>query len=425
MTKRIELAHNASYAELLYSKRDIYTLCGPVAFDFEVLKYGYDIIRDGNVGFLSISSPVAHMEICKWRGRQAIIWDARWLEFVTALCRLTVPGLIVDLSQRPSFTWDRTAALEDLVTLFLIEQLSILDDTEVGLALALKRVLVSKGLTATAVLNISPPLPDVQLRRHYKDLLRFAEDSVRHLTLIHEWIHLGFRWGVIRHDEIFEPMKRSMEDYVGTVRRAGEKYLLNFRNEMRQREAEILDNMCASLLRDGMSGVSIEEMHCDVYAATLYAREYVAPRVIRHNDIALFRYGCWVVLNYLAAFYLFEKIAFLATTIISRKGWYDSAFSGPARARDGITKHVYRCAVGDVVKQCTFSTGAQRDVENDIRDLEGWFARLELANYEWFSAFVFDQRWAAWTARASDEVSVAGGIAAARAEVWRYLGWRS
>ena len=196
MTNRVEVAHNAGYEELLGVKRDIYIVCGPVAFDFAVLKEGYDVFHSDDVGFLSISSPAAQIEICSWGGRHAVIWDARWLEFVTAFCRLNLPRFLLDETKHPPFRWNGFVDLENLVALFLMEQLCFLGEREVGLALSLKRMFVSKGLTSTAVLTTPPPLPDAQLRRLYKDLLRFAEDSMRNLTVTHEWMHLTFRKGI-------------------------------------------------------------------------------------------------------------------------------------------------------------------------------------------------------------------------------------
>ncbi|MEM5425232.1 hypothetical protein [Paraburkholderia ferrariae] len=416
MTKRIELAHNPDFADLLDIKRDLYTLGGSIPFDEEAIAGCSNMILSGEIGFLSISSPMARTEICTWRGEHTIIWDSRWLEFVNALCRLSMPFIVTGGAY-----WDSATAPQDVVTLFLIEQLSILGETEVGLALTLKRQLVSRGRTAADILAPEPYLPDAQFRRRYKELARFTADSLQHLTLIHEWLHLGFRLGVNLRDTVIEQLRPSLEDFVDTVRRAGEKFLARLEGEERAREALILDDMCARLIRDGASDISAEEIYCDVHAASRYARGYVAPRVIRHNDAALFRHGFWVIQNYLAAFYLFDQIAFFAATVVSRKGWNDVAFSGPARARDGMTKHVYRSAAENVARQCSFSSAS--DIQADFTKIDGWFARYRIETLKWLRAFAFDPRWSDWRASALAQVAGAGGIAAARADVWRYLGW--
>ena len=61
MKNRIELQHDENYADLLDIKRDLYTVGGSVAFDQDVLRDGYEVLRSGGAGFLSISSPAARI----------------------------------------------------------------------------------------------------------------------------------------------------------------------------------------------------------------------------------------------------------------------------------------------------------------------------------------------------------------------------
>ncbi|SIT49284.1 hypothetical protein BN2476_680049 [Paraburkholderia piptadeniae] len=423
MTNRIELEHDENYAKLLHIKRDIYTVGGSVAFDQAVLKEGYEVFRSGGAGFLSIASPVARMEICEWRGRHAIVWDARWLEFVTAFCRLNLPRFLLDETKHRPFRWNGFVDLENLVTLFLMEQLCFRGESEVGLALSLKKMLVSKGLTATAVLTTPPPFPDAQLRRLYKDCIRFFEDSMQHLTLSHEFTHLAFNLGVLQHDVAAEQLKPLVGQLVDLARRCGPESVARFtEQERRFGGTEIIEEICRRLLGDGTSNESIEESYCDVNASSHYARRYVAPRVARHNDNALFRRGYWVIVNYHTALFLFHKIAFTADTIISRKGWYGVGFSGAAAAREGISRSIYRNAVKNVGGRCTFSNRAD-ELQRDFDRLDHQAATLLSETFECLSDFAFDQRWAGWTARASDEVVAAGGIEAARGEVLQFLGW--
>jgi hypothetical protein len=56
-------------------------------------------------------------------------------------------------------------------------------------------------------------------------------------------------------------------------------------------------------------------------------------------------------LTYLNAFFRFDQITDLAATVVSRRGWGEVGFSGPARAREGMTSHVYRSAAASVVRE--------------------------------------------------------------------------
>lgn len=423
MKNRIEVQHDENYADLLDIKRDLYTVGGSVAFDQDVLRDGYEVLRSGGAGFLSISSPAARMEICEWRGRHAIVWDARWLEFVTAFCRLNLPRFLLDETKHRPFHWNGFVDLQNLVALFLMEQLCLLGESEVGLALSLKKMFVSKGLTATAVLTTPPPFPDAQLRRLYKDCIRFSEDSMRHLTLSHEFTHLAFHLGVLQHDMAAEQLKPLVGDLVELAKRCGPAALARIPEDERRFEgAEMIEEICRRLRGDGTSDESIEESYCDVTASSAYARRYVSPRVARNNDIALFRRGYWVIVNYHTALFLFHKIAFTAATIVSRRGWYGVGFSGAAAARDGISRSGYRNAVKNVGGRCTFSNRSD-ELQKDFDRLDSNAATLLYETFRCLSDFAFDQRWADWTARASDEVAAAGGIEAARGDVLQFLGW--
>jgi hypothetical protein len=425
MTSRIELAHDESYTELLNVKRDIYAVGGPVAFDPAVLKEGYEVFRGGGAGFLSIASPAARMEICAWRGRYAILWDARWLQFVSAFCRLNLPRYLLDETGRRSFRWNGFIALENLVALFLMEQLCFLGDSEVGLALLLQQMFVAKGLSASAILGEPPPIPDAAFRRLYKDVLRFAEDSMRHLTLSHEFTHLAFRLNALRHDTAAEKIKPLVGDLVELARRWVPDSASRIPDlACRFDSATMIEEIGRRLLGEGMSNGAVEETYCDVHAFSHYARRYVAPRVARHNEIALFRRGYWVVVNYHVAFFLFQKIAFVAATIISRKGWDGVGFSGPAVVRDGISRNVYRRAVLNVGEQCTFSTHT-RDLQKHFDNLDAAAATLLYETFGCLSDFAFDPRWVTWAAHAPDAVVAAGGTEAARGQVLRFLGWRA
>jgi hypothetical protein len=221
-----------------------------------------------------------------------------------------------------------------------------------------------------------------------------------------------------------EKMRPLVEDLVSLARHWGSKHFSQFPNEeRRQQGAGMIEEICTRLLGDGMSDVSIEEIYCDVHASSHYARRYVAPRVILHNDIGLFRRGYWVLVNYHTAFFLFQKIAFIARTIVSREGWNGVGFSGPAVAREGISRSVYRRAILNVGDQCSFSTRT-RELQKDFDELDRAATTLLDETFECLSDFAFDQCWAGWIARASGEVAAAGGLDAARSEVMQYLGWR-
>jgi len=221
-----------------------------------------------------------------------------------------------------------------------------------------------------------------------------------------------------------EKMRPLVEDLVSLARHWGSKHFSQFPNEeRRQQGAGMIEEICTRLLGDGMSDVSIEEIYCDVHASSHYARRYVAPRVILHNDIGLFRRGYWVLVNYHTAFFLFQKIAFIARTIVSRGGWNGVGFSGPAVAREGISRSVYRRAILNVGDQCSFSTRT-RELQKDFDELDRAATTLLDETFECLSDFSFDQCWAGWIARASGKVAAAGGLDAARSEVMQYLGWR-
>jgi len=65
------------------------------------------------------------MEICEWRGRHAIVWDARWLEFATAFCSMNLPRFLLDETKHRPFHWNGFVDLENLMALFLMEQLCL------------------------------------------------------------------------------------------------------------------------------------------------------------------------------------------------------------------------------------------------------------------------------------------------------------
>src|ERR1700677_3265475 len=86
-----------------------------------------------------------------------------------------------------------------------------------------------------------------------------------------------------------EKMRPLVEDLVSLARHWGSKQFSQFPNEeRRQQGAGMIEEICTRLLGDGISDVSIQEIYCDVPALSHYARRYVAPRVILHNDIGLF-----------------------------------------------------------------------------------------------------------------------------------------
>jgi hypothetical protein len=419
VAKRIELKHDRSFDDLLDLRREVYRLRGPISIEPEMFGDSLEIIQNGPVGFLSISSPQARTEICTWRGKHAIIWDARWLEFALAFAQLhmILPG---NYDKAIVEHW-RTQARENLTKLFFAEQLTLCGDEEAGVALSLARELANNGLTANGILDSMPLIHD----SNYEKVLRFAEDSLLHVTLMHEWVHLGFRLGVVRHRDVAPELVRSLEDYIETVRQAGQQHLANFRGEERQKEDAILNEMCRSLLVQGTSDASIEEMYCDTFAASLYARMYVAPRVDSENDVTYFLYGLWVVLSLLNAFFVFDKLAWLASTLVSKKGWNENAFSGSARAREGITSHVYQSASKNWIEK-SGKPGAARvlaSARSAFAQAESKLYQSFLTNFAWTSEFAHRSCWTDLIARAAGEVAAVGGVDAARAEVQRYLGW--
>jgi hypothetical protein len=310
-----------------------------------------------------------------------------------------------------------------------MEHLSLLGDIEVGMALSLKREIESKGLTSKLIFETS--VHEESLRREIRDLMRFAKLSLNNLVLSHESTHIGFRRGFIRLGEVSPDIIASLEDFIRTVREAGEKHLTNFKGAERRKEEAILDEMCKRLRDVGASPELLEEIYCDTFAASMYARQFIAPlaagEASEQKMIERFREGFWIILTFMQSLFLFDKIAYAANTIISKKGWNNEvAFSGAARARDGITSHVYRSAS----RRWVLETKRGRKQKRLTDELDREF---ELANSHLYKLFLLDFAWlseiVAWQSSA-DTISAArslasgGAIEQARSEIWRFLGWR-
>jgi hypothetical protein len=397
-TQRTELVlhHRPEFERFVRATRSCYRVSDPLVLAHNVVGDLFDGLYDGPTGFLSIKSPEAHIEVCTNRAEHALVWDARYLDYLDAYTRIFYPR--ADDSAPEKSVALREEPAGNLFLLFLLEQLSLTHrPPQLLVAAEIRRHLLDRKLSPSKILgfDFSPLDPHVPLNRsRYID---FIQTGIRYFIIFHEYIHFAERRpGSTLVADASKGIDMMMEGILsrlaqeevelwhakGKEAAAQELERLGLPREKRDLDTaiQLTHHMVNTTWYQNAKRSTKEELTCDFFAIEQVFDKYIqktfeTPIGFNHLDVGYLYGGRWIFTHYCGSLEFFGVARRLARSLDEQKPIL--LFEPEAFGRFYLLNELYMRSLDRFFsEQHPALTQIKPHVIKQLDYWKGWFLRL-------------------------------------------------